>query len=64
VILVEYSQLKKEVNKIVFELPDGKGKGTCIWEPLNTWESVFDKYGRSNEYLKIYHEINKKYLLK
>ncbi|MEI9912108.1 MAG: glycosyl hydrolase 53 family protein [Bacteroidota bacterium] len=31
VIVVEYSQRKDEVNKIAFELPDGKGKGTCIW---------------------------------
>ena len=62
-IVVEYSALKKEVNKIAFELPEGKGKGTCIWEPLNTWESFFDKEGNSNKYLKMYDEISKEYML-
>jgi beta-galactosidase len=61
VIVVEYSQHKEEVNKISFELPGGKGKGTCIWEPLSTWESIFDKQGKSNELLKLYDEIRKKY---
>jgi beta-galactosidase len=62
VVVVEYSQRKEEVNKIVFDLPDGKGKGTFIWEPLSTWESVFDRQGKSNELLKLYDDISKKYL--
>ena len=62
VIVVEYSAKKEEVNKIVFELPDGKGKGSCIWEPLNTWEAVFDRQGKSNELLRVYDELSKKYL--
>ena len=62
VILVEYSQLKKEVNKIAFELPGGKGKGTCIWEPLNTWEAVFDRDGKANKQIEVYDEISRKYL--
>ncbi len=62
VIVVEYSRLKEEVNKIAFELPDGKGKGTCIWEPLNTWESVFDKDGKSNNFLLLYDELSRKFL--
>jgi beta-galactosidase len=62
IIIVEYSQLKKEVNDIGFNLPNGKGKGTFIWEPLNTWEAVFDKDGKSNDYLLMYDEISKKYL--
>ena len=61
VILVEYSQKKQEVHKIVFDLPNGRGKGTCIWEPLNTWESVFDRQGKSNEFLKLYDEFSKMY---
>lgn len=64
VIVVEYSQLKKEVNEIAFNLPDGRGKGTMIWEPLNTWEAVFDPGGKSNNYLKIYDELSKIYLKK
>jgi len=62
VIVVEYSHKKEEVNKIAFELRDGKGKGTCIWEPLNTWESVFDRDGKANQHLLKYDEIKKKYL--
>ena len=62
VIVVEYSALKNEVNKIAFELPAGKGKGTCIWEPLSTWERIFGNEGKSNELIKVYDEIKNKYL--
>ena len=62
VVVVEYSQLKKEVNDIEFNLPEGKGKGTFIWEPLSTWENFFDKEGKSNELIKVYDSIHKKYL--
>lgn len=47
IILVEYSEHKQEVNDIVFNLPLGKGKGTAIWEPLNTWETFIDKDGNT-----------------
>ena len=63
VIVVEYSALKEEVNKIAFELPNGKGKGTCIWEPLSTWEKVFDNNGKSNNFLLVYDELSKKFIL-
>ncbi len=63
VILVEYSQLKNEVHDIVFNLPNGKGRGACIWEPLNTWEKIFDEKGNSNQHLMIYDEINKKFII-
>ncbi|MDP4264786.1 MAG: beta-galactosidase GalA [Bacteroidota bacterium] len=62
VIVVEYSALKNEVNKIAFEVKDGKGKGTCIWEPLSTWENFFDNNGKSNDFIKMYDEISKNYL--
>lgn len=62
VIVVEYSHRKEEVNKIAFELPNGKGKGTCIWEPLSTWEKFFDNDGKSNHLLKLYDELQQKYL--
>ena len=61
IIVVEYSQLKKEVNDIAFNLPGDKGKGTCIWEPLSTWESIFDKEGKSKELINVYDEISKEY---
>lgn len=62
VIVVEYSAKKEEVNKIAFEVRDGKGKGTCIWEPLSTWEKFFDDKGKANEFLKLYDEFSKKYM--
>ena len=55
-------QKKQEVNKLAFGLSRGKGKGTCIWEPLNTWEKIFDNDGKANNLLKEYDEISKKYL--
>jgi beta-galactosidase len=64
VIVVEYSHKKQEVNQIAFDVPNGKGKGTCIWEPLSTWESFFDKDGKANKYLYLYDEISKEYLKK
>ena len=64
IILVEYSQRKKEVNDIVFNLPDGKGRGTCIWEPLNTWEKIFDDNGKSNDLILVYDDLSKKFLKK
>ena len=61
-IVVEYSHLKKEVNELAFDVYGGHGKGTAIWEPLNTWESFFDRQGKSTERLKIYDELNKKFI--
>jgi len=64
VIVVEYSALKKEVHQIVAELPGKKGKGTCIWEPLNTWKKVFDSNGKSNDLLLLYDELSQQFLPK
>ncbi|QJX48698.1 cellulase family glycosylhydrolase [Hymenobacter taeanensis] len=64
IVVVEYSELKREVNNIAFTLPNHKGKGTFIWEPLNTWEQVFDKEGKANELLGVYDEIHKKFKVK
>jgi beta-galactosidase len=63
-IVVEYSQRKQEVNDLAFDVFNNKGKGTCIWEPLNTWEKVFDEKGNSNELITVYDEISKKFLKK
>jgi len=62
VIVAEYSQLKKEVNKIAFSIPGNQMKGTFIWEPLSTWESVFDKDGKSNQYMNEFDEIKNEFL--
>ena len=64
IIVVEYSAKKREVHEIVFNLPNNKGKGTAIWEPLNTWESIFGKDGKSNDLILIYDEMNKKFIQK
>ncbi|WP_375435414.1 arabinogalactan endo-beta-1,4-galactanase [uncultured Hymenobacter sp.] len=64
IVVVEYSERKREVNDIAFNLPGNKGKGTFIWEPLNTWEQIFDKQGSANDLLLIYDEVSKKYKLK
>ncbi len=61
VIVAEYSQLKKEVNKIAFTLPGEGMEGTFIWEPLSTWESIFDKEGKSKELINEYDDISKDY---
>ena len=62
IIVVEYSHRKQEVNDIAFTVPGGRGKGTCIWEPLSTWEKFFDKEGNSNELISIFDGISKNYL--
>ncbi len=61
IIVAEYSEHKKEVNDIAFNLTDQKINGTFIWEPLNTWESVFDKNGNTNSFIELYSEISKMY---
>ncbi len=61
VIVVEYSEHKKEVNDIAFNLSNKNMIGTFIWEPLNTWEKIFDKTGASNNLLNTYDSIKIKY---
>ncbi len=36
-------------------------EGTFIWEPLSTWETIFDSDGKSNSYLNLYDEISNDY---
>jgi len=62
IIVVEYTQLKREVNELAFNVANDRGKGSCIWEPLNTWEQFFEKDGTSNQLINVYNEISKKYL--
>ncbi len=62
VIVVEYSHVKREVNERSFNVANNRGKGSCIWEPLNTWEQFFDRNGKANQHLLIYDEMSKKYL--
>ncbi|HUZ61664.1 MAG TPA: beta-galactosidase GalA [Hanamia sp.] len=62
VIVAEYSQLKRQVNRIAFSIPGNKMQGTFIWEPLNTWESIFNRDGKSNENMKKYDEIKNEFI--
>jgi beta-galactosidase len=62
VIVVEYSHVKREVNELSFNVANGRGKGSCIWEPLSTWEQFFDWNGNANKSLLIYDEMSRKYL--
>jgi len=61
VMVAEYTQLKQQVNDIAFSVPNGKALGTFIWEPLNTWEQVFDRQGHTNQLIDVYPVIAKKY---
>ena len=62
VVVAEYTQHKVAVNDIAFSLPKGNIKGTFIWEPLNTWEEIFDRNGEAIDYLlNLYPAIAKKY---
>jgi arabinogalactan endo-1,4-beta-galactosidase len=60
IMVAEYTHVKREVNDIAFGVPGNKGIGTFIWEPLNTWEAIFDRSGKSNELLDVYPEIAEK----
>lgn len=65
VVVVEYTQQKTAVNDIAFSIPRGNMKGTFIWEPLNTWEEIFDENGVAVEYLlNLYPAMAKKYSVK
>jgi arabinogalactan endo-1,4-beta-galactosidase len=60
--VAEYSAFKQEINDMVFNLPEGRGNGTCIWEPLNTWRRLFDQQGNAVEEIGIYDKVAEKYL--
>ena len=61
--IVEYSAFKREIHDLVFNLPDNRGNGTAIWEPLNTWSRILDRQGNTLDEILIYDEMAKKYLL-
>jgi beta-galactosidase len=62
IIIAEYSALKKEVNEIAFTAAGKKSLGSFIWEPLNTWEFIFNRNGKPNDKMNIYPVLAKKYL--
>jgi arabinogalactan endo-1,4-beta-galactosidase len=60
--VVEYSDFKRQVHDIVFNLPDGMGVGTAIWEPLGPRSGLFDRDGNVTEGIQVYDELNAKYI--
>jgi len=58
-VVVEYSHKKEEVAEAIFNLPGDKGKGMFIWEPLNTWERIFDWKGKPTRHLRTYEKVMK-----
>jgi beta-galactosidase len=62
--VVEYSAFKREIHQVVFGLPDNRGNGTAIWEPLNTWSRILDRQGNTLDEINIYDEMSRKYLSK
>ncbi len=64
IIVVEYSDYKREVNDIIFNLPNNMGKGSCIWEPLDWRSGLFDQKGGVKELIFLYDELKEKYLSK
>ena len=62
IMVAEYTHLKREVNDIAFTVPGNKGIGSFIWEPLSTWEAIFDRTGKANELLDVYPVISEKFV--
>jgi arabinogalactan endo-1,4-beta-galactosidase len=63
-IIAEYSQEKRAANDVMFNLPDGRGLGTIIWEPLQYLESFFTASGNNwstNSYIDLYPQMSKDY---
>lgn len=60
--VVEYSDFKKQVHDIVFNLPDELGKGACIWEPLHGWSGLFDRENNTTPLFELYDSLQTRYL--
>ncbi|GAC1707141.1 MAG: hypothetical protein NVS9B7_18850 [Flavisolibacter sp.] len=50
------------MNEISFNLPGDRGKGSCMLEPLNTWENFFDKDGKTTPLIQVYDQLHNDYL--
>ena len=60
--VVEYSDYKKEVHEIVFNLPNDMGKGAAIWEPLRWGDVVVDRDGHTLENIQIFEKLRDTFL--
>jgi Glycosyl hydrolase family 53/Glycoside hydrolase family 2 C-terminal domain 5 len=62
VAVVEYSDFKRTVHQIVFDLPHDMGKGAAIWEPLGWRSGLFDRQGNVTDLMRVYDSLNAEYL--
>ncbi|MBN2615120.1 MAG: glycosyl hydrolase 53 family protein [Bacteroidales bacterium] len=62
IYVAEYSDFKKTVTQISFSEPNGLGKGSCIWEPLNWRSRLFNKKGKVTPLMDVYNQLHKDYL--
>jgi len=60
--VVEYSDFAEPIHNIVFNLPNGMGKGAAIWEPLNWRSGWFTRDNVMTDKIKVYDELRDKYL--
>ena len=60
--VVEYSDFKREVHEIVFNLPGDMGRGTAIWEPLGWRSGLFDRQGNVTGLMAVYDELHAAYI--
>jgi arabinogalactan endo-1,4-beta-galactosidase len=63
-IIVEYSHEKQAANDIMFNLPDERGWGTFIWEPVSWMEPIFDMQGNvyhTNDLIDLYPQMYEEY---
>jgi beta-galactosidase len=60
--VVEYSDFKRPVHQIVFDLPQGMGKGAAIWEPLGWRSGLFDREGNVTGLMMVYDSLRTEYL--
>jgi hypothetical protein len=50
------------VHQIVFDLPQGMGKGAAIWEPLGWRSGLFDREGNVAALMMVYDSLRAEYL--
>jgi beta-galactosidase len=60
--VVEYSDFKRTVHQVVFDLPGDMGKGAAIWEPLGWRSGLFDRGGNVTEMMAVYDSLAGEYL--
>lgn len=63
-LVAEYSQEKRAVNDLVYNLPGERGLGTFIWEPTAWRETLFDRQGNqlvANDWMRLYDQMADEY---